>query len=163
MIRWEERPLEIAHLFNPAFCGEVLRRSISSYQQTNSSPFPYSLTFLVLPIVLHRETRERISPRQRLTLHAWLEKYPDLKIGFAERASEMIPLTKEAIIFLLQVAAVRLDEQAGLTSQFYKPVSLIGQDESEIAECYRKAEIVGRLFARVGTVTTVYAMWGVRP
>ncbi len=75
----------------------------------------------------------------------------------------MIPLTKEAIIFLLQVAAVRLDEQAGLTSQFYKPVSLIGQDESEIAECYRKAEIVGRLFARAGTVTTVYAMWGVRP
>src|SRR6266699_1933084 len=76
MIRWEERPVEIANLFNPAFCGEILRRCISSYQQTNSLPLPYPLLFLVLPIILHRDTRERISPRQRLTLHAWLQKHP---------------------------------------------------------------------------------------
>ena len=163
MIPWEERPVEIANLFNPAFCGEVLRRSINFYQQTNSLPFPYPLTFLVLPIILHRDTRERLSSRQRLTLHAWLQRNPVLKIGFAERASELIPITKEAIIFLLQVDAVRFDEQAGLISQPYKSVSITGQDKGEIADCYRKAEIIGRLFARAGTVTTVYAMWGVRP
>jgi hypothetical protein len=163
MIRWEERPVEIANHFNPAFCGEVLRRCINSYHQTNSLPFPYPLIFLVLPIVLHRNTRESISPRQRLTLHAWLQRYPDLRIGFAERASELILITKEALIFLLQVDAVRFDDQAGLISQPYRKVPIVGQDEGEIADCYRKADMVGRWFARAGTVTTIYAMWGVRP
>lgn len=163
MIRWEERPVEIANLFNPAFCGEVLRRCINSYQKTSSLPFPYPLIYLVLPIVLHRNTRERISPRQKLTLHAWLQRHPDLKISFAERASEFISIAREALIFLLQVGAVRLDEQAGLISQPYRNVSIAGQEEGEIADCYRKAELVGRWFARAGTVTTIYAMWGVRP
>jgi len=163
MIRWEERPVEIANLFNPAFCGEILRRCISSYQQTNSLSLPYPLLFLVLPIILHRDTRERISPRQKLTLHAWLQRHPDLRIGFAERASELIPITKEALIFLLQVDAVRFDKQAGLISQPYRNVSIAGQSEGEIADCHRKADLVGRWFARAGTVTTIYAMWGVRP
>lgn len=163
MIRWEERPIEIANLLNPAFCGEVLRLCVRAYQQTISQSFPYPLTFLVLPIVLHRGTRESISPRQRQSLHVWLQDHQDLKIGFAERASELIPITREAIIFLLQVGAFVVDEQAGLINQAYKNISIEGQDVGEIADCYRKAVLVGRWFARAGTVATIYAMWGVKP
>jgi ABC-three component (ABC-3C) system Middle Component 3 len=163
VILWEKRPVEIANLLNPAFCGEILRRCINTYQQAVSQSFPYPLIFLVLPIVLHRTTRERISPRQRLSLHAWLEMHQDLKIGFAERAEEFIPLTSEAVIFLLQVGAVTLDEQAGLTVISYKKATIEGQNEGDIADCYHKAELVGRWFARAGTAATIYAMWGVRP
>jgi ABC-3C biological conflict system middle component len=163
MIRWEERPVEIANLLNPAFCGEVLRQCIISYHKTTSRSFPYPLIFLVLPIVLHRGTRERISSLQRQSLHVWLQRNQDLKIGFGERASELIPITKEAIIFLLQAEAIRLDEQAGLINQPYPNVTIDGQNQGEIADCYRKAELVGRWFARAGTATTIFAMWGVRP
>ncbi len=163
MIRWEERPVEIANLLNPAFCGEILRRCINTYQQSASSSFPYTLIFLVLPIILHRDTRERISPRQRLSLHAWLQIHQDLKIGFAERATEFIPITREALIFLLQVRAVSLKEQASLIAEPYKNAPVEGQNAGEIADCYRKADLVGRWFARAGTATNIYAMWGVRP
>lgn len=163
MIPWEQRPIEIANLLNPAFCGEVLRRCVNSYQETASRPFPYPLIFLILPIVLHRKTRERISPRQRQSLHVWLQSNPDVKIDFANRAKDFIPITKEAILFLLQVEALILDEQASLGVTSYKKVKVEGQNESEIADCYQKAEIVGRWFARAGTATTIFTMWGVKP
>ena len=163
MMHWEERPIEIANLLNPAFCGEILRRCIKSYQKTNSQNFPFPLIFLVLPIVLHRETRERILPRQRQSLHAWLQGHQDLKIGFAERASELVPVTREAIIFLLQSNTIKLDETAGLVNLPSKKVSIKGQEQGEIADCYNKADLVGRWFARAGTITTIYAMWGVKP
>ncbi len=56
-----------------------------------------------------------------------------------------------------------MDEQAGLSVISSKNVSIEGQDEGEIDDCYRKADFVGRWFARAGTVTTIYAMWGVKP
>lgn len=163
MIPWEQRPIEIANLLNPAFCGEVLRRCINTYQETASIPFPYPLIFLVLPIVLHRRTRERISPRQRQSLHVWLQSHPDVKINFAERAKELIPITREALLFLLQVGTLTVDEQANFSIIPYKKVTIEGNNEGEIADCYRKAELVGRWFARAGNATTIYTMWGVKP
>lgn len=163
MTPWEKRPVEIANLLNPAFCGEVLRRCINSYQQTTTQPFPYPLTFLVLPIILHRRTRELISRRQRQSLHAWLQSHQEVKIGFAERTTELLSVTKEALIFLLQVNALTLNEHAELGVISYKRTSIQGQDEDEIVDCYRKAEIVGRLFAQAGTITTIYTILGVRP
>lgn len=62
---WEQRPLEIAYLLNPAFCGEIVRQCIPSYTSEARVGSTYTLTFLVLPIVLHSETRSAISPRQR--------------------------------------------------------------------------------------------------
>lgn len=160
---WDQRPIEVANLLNPAFCGEILRQCIRSYQHTMKQPFPYPLVFLVLPIILHRRTRELLSPRQKLPLHVWLQSHSEVKIGFRERTAELIPITTEAIIFLLQVEALRLDDQAHLEVLPYKKTIIEGQSESEIADYYRKAIMVGRWFARSGTATTIYAMWGVKP
>jgi hypothetical protein len=57
---WNQRPIEIRNLFNPAFCGLVMHRAMCGYEEEESSPqgVPFSLTFLVLPLCLHKETRE---------------------------------------------------------------------------------------------------------
>jgi hypothetical protein len=112
---------------------------------------------------LHRETRTRMNPRQHLTLHSWLQFNQDLKIGFAQRASILFPYTKEAIIFLLQTGLLTLDEQAAATVVMNKLTASPEQDREEIADCFRKAEMLGRWFARAGTPTTIYIMWGVSP
>jgi len=57
MIPWEHRPIEVANLFNPAFCGEVIRRCGAGYSAKLQTGMPYALAFLVLPIVLHPATR----------------------------------------------------------------------------------------------------------
>lgn len=164
MIAWERRPLEISNLLNPAFCGEILCRCINNYQQFATFPFPYELAFLTLPIVLHKRTREAISLRQRQLLHPWLQLHPAVKVGFAERATALVPFTREALIFLLQVEAITIDDLGQLAVVSYKKSSSLKvSSNAEIVDCYRKAEVVGKWFAQSGTSATIYTMWGVKP
>lgn len=160
---WDQRPLEIAYLLNPAFCGEILRQCIRSYASEARAGLPYTLAFLVLPIVLHSDSRSAISPRQRQPLHGWLQEHQELRIGFADRTQQLVSITKEAIIFLLQVEAATINERAELNVTSNKRRTISEQNQGEIADCYRKAEIIGRWFARAGSPATIYAMWGVRP
>ena len=94
-------------------------------------------------------------------MHVWLQDHQNVRIGFAERAKNIVPVTKEAIAFLLQMNAIAVDDRAGVRLTRYVarnvPVS------QEITDCYKKADIVGRWFARAGAPAAIYTMWGVRP
>jgi hypothetical protein len=57
---WNQRPREIRNLFNPAFCGLVLTRGVEGFSETAKRPMPYSLTLLILPLCLHKRTRQQI-------------------------------------------------------------------------------------------------------
>jgi hypothetical protein len=159
---WEARPFEIAYLMNPAFCGEILRRAIVRYFETAGYPFAYPLAYLVLPIVLHRKTRESISAKSSEQLHAWLQKYPEARIGFAERARFLVPITNESLAFLLQARAVFIDKHAGIRTVGRRSNSL-PPDEHEVTDCFRKAGHIGRWFARAGSTANIFTMWGVKP
>jgi Family of unknown function (DUF6521) len=162
MNRWEERPIEVANLLNPAFCGAILLRAISEYQRTSQEFFPYALTFLVLPIILHKNTREQIAPQTRVQLHAWIQQHQDVRVGFADRASQLVPITNESIMFLLQLNQLSIDQRGRFEAHTQRQTLRVPTSE-EIDDCYRKARIVGRWFARAGVSENVFAMWGVRP
>lgn len=161
MITWDRRPIEIASLLNPAFCGEIIRRCIESFEEVASQPFPFPLVYLILPIVLHTKTRETIGSERQL--HVWLQSHEEVKIGFADRTRQLVPITKEAILFLLQVKAIVFDDQARLSIVSHHRRVLQSQREGEIGSCYKAASIVGRWFARTGDATTIYVLWGVKP
>lgn len=161
MLTWERRPIEVANLLNPAFCGELLRRCFYTYEQYTSGYFPYPLAFLVLPIVLHKKTRELISTRTKDHLDAWLHKHQEVRIGFAERARQLIPITNEALMFLLNSDSLEVSIDAKLVVKNYLPKQI--KETDEVSHCFKKSEIVGKWFARSGNPTTIYTMWGVRP
>ncbi len=164
MIPWEKRSVEIASLLNPAFCGEVLRLCVKEYQYVAARPLPYPLIFLVLPIILHSNTRRSIPSSSRTQLHVWLQSHQEARVGFAERMRQLVPITKETLMFLLQLEVFLIDEEdAGLSVTAYKLRNISEQDEEEIADCYKKAKIIGRWFARSGTPATIYSVWGVKP
>lgn len=160
---WEARPVEVANLLNPAFCGEVLRHVVKKHNEIANRPFPYPLAFLVLPIVLHKRTREKIPTNSPKPLHVWLQEQQEVRVGFAKRAKQMVPITKESLAFLLQLKAVTVDQNAALTLHRVRRRRVEGQDDGEIADCYQKAEILGRWFARAGSPANIYTMFGVCP
>ena len=160
---WEDRPIEEANLFNPAFCGDLLRRVIRNHNATAQFHFPYPLIFLVLPIVLHRQTRQKISPTTREQLHVWLQSNQIVRVGFAERAKRLVPITNEALNFLLQLNLVTVNNLAELNLNRNPPAINENRGDEEIRDCQRKAEIVGRWFARAGSPANIYTMWGVKP
>jgi hypothetical protein len=54
---WPSRVVEEANLFNPAFCATLIAKMVDENQKKTRRALPFSLVFLVLPVVLHRGTR----------------------------------------------------------------------------------------------------------
>lgn len=160
---WEKRPIITANLLNPAFCGELIRRCAESYYEEVNKPFPYALLFIMLPIVLHKNTRDSLPKSSRKSLHEWLEENQSIKIGFAERCQQMIPFVKEALMFLLQNNAIRLDENGNIFVQKFQKKTLNETYATEINECHRKSKLIGKLFAKSEKLETIYSLFGVKP
>ena len=160
--RWEDRPTEIAYLLNPAFCGRILYHAIKAYAEQTSRPLPFPLIYLILPLVLHRKTRERIKSVTQMQI--WIQRNPDVLVGYAERAKSLVAITNEAIEFLLQSGVLSLTNNAEL--QIVRLLSSQGINQftnDEIKESINKSTHVAKWFSRGGTVETIYASWGVRP
>lgn len=112
MLRWEERPTEVANLLNPAFVGILLRRAVDGYAQHSQKGMPLELLFLVLPFCLHAATARRLPRAVSTPLHVWLQRAEnrDVLISFAERASALVPFGREAIMFAAQRGVLAIEE-----------------------------------------------------
>jgi hypothetical protein len=159
---WNQRPFEVRNLFNPAFCGMVLFRALHGFEEENPAGMPFSLSLLVLPLCLHKETRLVLAEHPRSYLLKAVEKNPRILVGFAERAGHLVPFTLEAFGMLMERGCLIVTEDGRLMSVDNKVRKTIsGTDES--ISCQRVGRCVGREFARNGDRNTVYTSLGVRP
>lgn len=162
MKNWNLRTHEVAFLLNPAFCGRVLYSTIKTYNEKANRAFPFPLIYLVLPLVLHKETRANINSRTQLQL--WVQRYPQLLIDFPKRARELVPITNESVEFLLQTGNIILTPNGELEiSPTLKSLSKTKFVDDEISECLKKGEHIAKWFVAAGKAETIYIELGVRP
>lgn len=162
MKQWSRRASEIAYLLNPAFCARILFNSIESYAKECSNPFPYPLLYLVLPITLHKKSRDLVDTRTKMPV--WISKHPDLQIDFALRAKSLIPIANEALLYLLNSNLVCFDSDGNLIIPSQKAkLSQTRFTDGDVKKCLSCARSIGRWFARSGEVSTIYISWGIKP
>jgi hypothetical protein len=162
MKRWDQRPFEIRNLFNPAFCGLILFRALQGYEEEKPAGMPFSLTQLVLPLCLQKDSRKVIATGSRSYLLRTVEKNPQVLVGFADRATQLLPFALEAFGLLMERGCVVVSTNGRLKTvpdQVRKSVT--GTDES--VSCQRVARHIGKEFARIGDRVTVYTTFGIRP
>lgn len=162
MKRWDLRPFEIRNLFNPAFCGLVLFRALSGYEEEDDRGMPFSLTLLVLPLCLHRDSREVIVENSRSYLIKVVEKNQQIMVGFAERVTQMMPYAFEAFGLLMERGCIFVTED-GRIKTVHKKVRKAIDGTVEIVACQKVARVVGKEFARIADRATVYTTFGIRP
>jgi len=158
--------LEDRRLLNPAFSGLVVLRSSITYYKETTKGLPFIYAFLVLPLVLHAETRERIPHSIATALTTWTERNSDLVAGFGRHAKELGPATREGLIYLAASKVVNFDEDGALNPLLQDRVikrQMAEIDPSEAAECINRAAFIGRWLSSAGTIPTVLTALGVRP
>jgi hypothetical protein len=164
MKHWEERNIITANLLNPAFCGEVIRRTVASYNDNEEdAKFPFSLLFLILPIVLHKNTRENMPVRSSTYFHSWVEENEFLFIDFAERVRQLNPFTRESLMFLLKYNAANITNDGLIEINPYRKKTPKGENLGEVIEIYRKAELLGKWLRLTGNEQTIYMFLKIRP
>lgn len=162
MNSWENRSKEIAFLLNPAFCGRLIYTTIRQFNEVSNRALPFPLVYLILPLVLHKATREKISSRTKFLV--WVQQNPELLIGYAQRAKELVEITNEATEFLLQTNMLLITDQAALEiNSSTKGLSKGKFVDKEVKQCLNKSEHVGKWFASAGKVETIFIGLGVRP
>lgn len=165
MTPWRARSIEERNLLNPAFCSVLLWHSALGYTVESKAAIAVELSFLVLPFVLHRETRESLPRLITTSLPTWLAEHPIVLTRLAERASALRPFTREALVFgglhrLLSFSAEGVQANYAmkkLIAAGLKPTS------DEVRACAKRAEFVGRWLAKAGDTETVMALLGISP
>jgi hypothetical protein len=163
VIDWDQRPVEVANLLNPAFCAILLSDAASGYQTEDEGGMPYPLAFLVLPLVLHQRTRDALPKTVRTRMHVWLQDRPELRVGFAARVRSLVPYTKEALQFAMRSDVVRISASGTLIAGAATIGESSWSSDSEPRACRQRSQLLGRLLARAGDASTIYVMWGIRP
>lgn len=165
MTEWTKRPTEVAYNLNPAFCGWLLREAALGYAEVKPAGMPFALAFLVLPVLLHRPTREAL-PRSTVTaLHAWLREHPEARVGFAARARQLVPFAREGIILAGSVGLLSLTETGVLVAggELQRGKTALLKRSAQVKSAVGKAGMFGKWFAEAGEPKTVYHMWSVSP
>ena len=142
-MKWEARPIEVAHLLNPAFGALLLREAAVEYTKASRTSIPFGLCFLVLPLALHPPTRRALPTTTRSLLPQWLESHPELQALSAERMRRLSPYSREAILFGLQNGLLSLDSEGSVRSAVLQGVEERGvrgcgrRDQPRVAELVR--------------------------
>jgi hypothetical protein len=160
---WSDRPFEIANNLNPAFCSIIIFDAINNYGSNSDYGMDYPLSFLILPIILHRRSREILPRSVRNRMHVWLQDNSEIRVGFAQRVRSLIPYTEETLRFGLQNRIYKFNEDGGLITVKNKIINHKFPKNSEPDICRQKARLLGRWFAITGETRTIYTMWGIRP
>src|ERR1700730_16939182 len=111
---WSERVVEEAYLFNPAYCATLLVKTTDEFIRKTGRSFPFALTFLVLPIVLHQGTRSALPSSTVTSLLPWIQDNRQQLVDFALRVKRLRTITREAILFGAQHQTLGLTDQGDL-------------------------------------------------
>lgn len=161
---WPERTREEAHLLNPPFCCATLTSACVGFAGLGGRSLPFALAFMVLPIALHRHTRESLPRTTRTSVPAWLEAHAEARIRFHERLMALQPHTREALSYGLAFGWMAIGD-SGLTPQIGSGQMdrVIRSLDGDARQCVSRARFVGKWFGTSSSTETLMALWGIRP
>jgi hypothetical protein len=159
---WHQRPREIRNLFNPAFCGLIVARGVEGFSETVNRPMPFSLTLLILPLCLHKRTREQIKEAKRAYLTTILREHPEIRVDLARRARGLVPYAMEAFGYLMSCGVIDVDESGciAIRSNTVRRAIAGSQDSKD---CQTVARSLGKKLALINDRATIYTTLGIRP
>lgn len=162
---WIERTREEAHLLNPPFCCVILTSACAGFTESTGQPLPFALAFMVLPIVLHKHTRESLPRTTRTSVPAWLQEHTEARIGFHERLMALKPYTREALRYGLVFDWIAMGDSGCIrcvvtSNQINHAIQSL---DGDALDCVSRVRFLGKWFGTSSSIETLMALWGIRP
>lgn len=161
---WEKRSPEVAALFNPAFTSLLICTALLEFKNGDECEAPYVFPFILLPLILHPKTRMKLPRSARTAFSSWItnEENTAIKVGFADRAKNMAPYIKDALLFALKNDRLLINSNGMIVISSDTRISVPCTTE-EVRDCIRAAKLCGKWFSTIGDLKTAMALLGVQP
>jgi len=156
----DRRVPEAQALFNTAFGAYLLSTSVHAATKKAGRALPFPSVFLILPLVLPPDSRGDLPVQAVYSLSAWLTDHPRHQAAFAQRAAALTDFTRASLRTAVRHAAIDITASGLHCPRAPKPASAAGSEE--VADCARRAGLVGRWLAVVDPVLS-FTLLGVRP
>lgn len=166
MDSWDDRTVEEANLFNPAFCAMLLGKASKEYAKKGHGQLPFPLSFVILPLVLHPRTRAALPYSTVTSLPSWTQDHRADLVELGLHARVLLPYTREAIMFGLGSKSLAIDASGNMhvgpkyVTPTEKKTELF---TAEVRDCLDRAGFVGRWFSAAGDAATIFSTLGVKP
>ena len=150
--------------FNPPFCCTILTASVVGYKIGNNHGMPFSIAYLIFPLVLHRYTREALPISSKTSLAAWIEENPTIKFKFFDNLISLKPFVGEAILFGTKFGWLSYENGFINTDRKNNQINNIAFNKSdgEVRECILRARVIGKWLSNSGTTETIMGLFGVK-
>lgn len=154
---------EIA-LFNPAFLTRLIYDAAHEHERASGQGLAVPLSFLALPLVLHKATREDLPGTAAALMQKWIRENPRHLARLSFRVISLRPFSGAAIRFGI-VQGVLVSESGLLRAGtvLRRPRNFGSLETTEIEDCLKAARLLGRWFARQPDAATALAWWGLAP
>lgn len=161
----ETASLENRRLLNPAFTGLLIARAAAGHWKEAHSGLPFIYSYLVLPLVLHPETRERIPNSIATRLLTWIERNGDVISTVPRRLRELSAATREGL-FVASTTGITAIGNSGSIEPTTEDRAILKFEKqltsNEMADCFKKSNFLGRWLAMSGTMPTVLSAIGIK-
>lgn len=125
---------------------------------------PFSLVILTLPMILSGKIRESIPNRRDSSIHKWINKNEEVRIGLSANINSYLPFVRESIMFGIVHNSFSLDENGCLDiKKRNSKDSKFKTTNEEVISCLKKSEILGALLSKSGSAYTIYSILGIKP
>ncbi|WP_420811059.1 three component ABC system middle component [Diaminobutyricibacter tongyongensis] len=158
---WDERPQATAAILNPALTAATITWAAARYRTTLKQAMPWELSFLVVPIILHRRTRQDLPGNSNTHLPSWITRSQVTLAGLPERATQFAPHVREGLRFGLRTDLFALTTDGGIHATI--KANMKPPKDTELRTILTAAATLGAIFAKAGTPINVYAQFGVTP
>ncbi|MEG3147607.1 three component ABC system middle component [Sphingomonas sp. RT2P30] len=163
---WNDRAAEDQSLFNPAFCGLLLRTACRGFNEgsTDERSMPLPQAFIILPIVLNARMRDTL-PTLKTLMSTWVAAHPEHVAEFGDRAREMADVTREAIQFGCSQAWLAISGRGLSTgvARLRPDPPKLATDTDDVRACYAAARFLGRWLPKDEQTSTILSLLGVAP
>lgn len=183
MTAWNARSSTQAAMLNPALFAALTANAAIQYRRVSGEPMPWPLTFLVAPLILHKQTREALPKDVRTHMATWVARHPALYTGFAPRAVQLRDAVLEGVRFGLRYGALTLDTEgrmdghlaggvvdvagklkkaAARDTEEVSVIAILGEG-TDLGQLVQKAGLVGRWMTKLESPATAFILLGVAP
>lgn len=163
-LAWTDRPPEEARIFNPAFCGELIGRTVGEFYKSRQTSLNIAIAFLVLPLTLHKPTRDALPGRANAAFATWIAENNPLLADLPGRANRLRPVTREALLFAIRHRLLAVLDGGLIPGE--NPIRLTSRQRlttDDVTEARASAGLIGRWFANQATQTSILQGMGVAP
>lgn len=155
---------ETLRLLNPAFLATVIGHAAIGYAEHKDQGLPFALSFILPPLVLHKDTRDVLPKMITSKLPDWAHKNSTVLAFLPDHARELQPAVRSAILVGAHFDIIQFDDKARLraSSQFNPKAAQNELKKSdEIGEIMQKSHFIGRWLSVSGNQPTVLSILGI--